>query len=92
VPIGPSSGGVVQLAASSPITTPLPASFDLADLPNQELLEVNGWPNLGGRLNLGFGPYAERAGGRRLRPLERGGRYPELWNRQAQRRISSLPA
>lgn len=69
---GSGFGGVLQLAASSPITTALPDSLDLADLPSQELVEDNGWPNVEARLNLGFGPFADRAGGRRLRPLELG--------------------
>jgi len=37
-----------------------------------EVVEDNGWPNLEARLNLGFGPASERAGGRRSRPLELG--------------------
>jgi len=65
-------GGVVQLAASSPITTALPSNVDLANLQSQEIVEDNGWPNLEARLNFGFGPYADRAGGRSLRPLELG--------------------
>jgi hypothetical protein len=69
---GESFGGVLQLAAASPITTALPKELDLANLPKQELVEDNGWPNVEGRLNLGFGAPAERAGGRRLRPLELG--------------------
>jgi len=65
-------GGVVQLAASSPVTTALPSNVDLANLQVQEIVEDNGWPNLEARLNLGFGPYADRAGGRSLRPVELG--------------------
>jgi hypothetical protein len=65
-------GGVVQLAASSPVTTALPSNVDLANLQAQEVVEDNGWPNLEARLNFGFGPYAERAGGRSLRPVELG--------------------
>ena len=69
---GPGFGGVVQLAASSPITTALPSDVDLANLQGQEIVEDNGWPNLEARLNLGFGAYADRAGGRSLRPVELG--------------------
>ena len=65
-------GGVVQLAASSPVTTALPSNVDLANLQGQEFVEDNGWPNLEARLNLGFGAYADRAGGRSLRPVELG--------------------
>jgi hypothetical protein len=65
-------GGVVQLAASSPVTTALPSNVDLANLQSQEIVEDNGWPNLEARLNFGFGPYADRAGGRSLRPVELG--------------------
>lgn len=65
-------GGAVQLAVSSPITTALPKNVDLANLQTQEVVEDNGWPNLEARLNLGFGAASERAGGRRLRPLELG--------------------
>ena len=65
-------GGVVQLAASSPVTTALPSNVDLANLQSQEIVEDNGWPNLEARLNLGFGAYADRAGGRSLRPVELG--------------------
>ncbi len=69
---GESFGGLVQVAASAPITTALPDSFDLANLSSQELVEDNGWPNAEARLSFGFGRPAERAGGRRLRPLELG--------------------
>ncbi len=65
-------GGALQLAVSSPITTALPSNVDLANLQTQEVVEDNGWPNLEARLNLGFGAVAERAGGRRLRPVELG--------------------
>lgn len=65
-------GGLVQLAVSSPITTALPSNLDLANLQTQEVVEDNGWPNVEARLNLGFGAAAERAGGRRLRPVELG--------------------
>jgi hypothetical protein len=65
-------GGAVQLAVSSPITTALPSNVDLGNLQTQEVVEDNGWPNLEARLNLGFGALAERAGGRRLRPVELG--------------------
>lgn len=68
----PGFGGAVQLAVSSPITTALPKNVDLANLQTQEVVEDNGWPNLEARLNLGFGAASERAGGRRLRPLELG--------------------
>ncbi len=69
---GPGFGGVVQLGASSPITTALPRDVDLTNLQAQEIVEDNGWPNLEARLNLGFGAYADRAGGRSLRPVELG--------------------
>jgi len=69
---GPGFGGVVQLAASSPVTTALPSSVDLANLQGQEIVEDNGWPNLEARLNFGFGANADRAGGRNLRPVELG--------------------
>ena len=69
---GPGFGGVVQLAASSPVTTALPSNVDLANLQGQEIVEDNGWPNLEARLNFGFGAYADRAGGRSLRPVELG--------------------
>ncbi len=65
-------GGALQLAVSSPITTALPTNVDLANLQTQKVVEDNGWPNLEARLNLGFGAVAERAGGRRLRPVELG--------------------
>jgi len=65
-------GGVVQLAASSPVTTALPSNVDLANLQGQEIVEDNGWPNLEARLNFGFGANADRAGGRSLRPVELG--------------------
>jgi hypothetical protein len=65
-------GGAVQLAVSSPITTALPSNLDLANLQTEELVEDNGWPNLEARLNLGFGAAIDRAGGRRLRPVELG--------------------
>ena len=69
---GSGFGGQVQLAVSSPITTALPSNVDLANLQTQKIVEDNGWPNLEARLNLGFGAAAERAGGRRLRPVELG--------------------
>jgi len=69
---GAGFGGVVQVAASAPITTALPKGVDLANLPVAEVVEDNGWPNVEARLNLGFGAPAERAGGRRLRPVELG--------------------
>ena len=69
---GPGFGGVVQLAASSPVTTALPSNVDLANLQGQEIVEDNGWPNLEARLNFGFGANADRAGGRSLRPVELG--------------------
>jgi hypothetical protein len=69
---GPGFGGVVQLAASSPVTTALPSNVDLANLQSQEIVEDNGWPNLEARLNFGFGAYADRAGGRSRRPVELG--------------------
>ena|GEM_PF-377658 len=69
---GSGFGGVVQLAASSPVTTALPSNVDLANLQSQEIVEDNGWPNVEARLNVGFGAYAERAGGRSLRPVELG--------------------
>ncbi|MFN5220572.1 MAG: hypothetical protein ACK5FE_06655, partial [Cyanobacteriota bacterium] len=69
---GPEFGGLLQLAVSSPITTALPSDLDLTNLQTQELVEDNGWPNLEARLNLGFGAVSERAGGRRLRPVELG--------------------
>jgi hypothetical protein len=69
---GPGFGGVVQLAASSPVTTALPSIVDLANLQGQEIVEDNGWPNLEARLNFGFGANADRAGGRNLRPVELG--------------------
>jgi len=69
---GAGFGGQVQLAVSSPITTALPSNVDLANLQTQEIVEDNGWPNVEARLNLGFGTAAERAGGRRLRPVELG--------------------
>lgn len=62
----------MQLAASSPVTTALPNDVDLTNLQGQEIVEDNGWPNLEARLNLGFGGYADRAGGRSLRPVELG--------------------
>ncbi|MEY4807720.1 MAG: hypothetical protein RLZZ206_2109 [Cyanobacteriota bacterium] len=69
---GPGFGGVVQLATSSPVTTALPSNVDLANLQGQEIVEDNGLPNLEARLNFGFGAYADRAGGRSLRPVELG--------------------
>jgi len=69
---GPGFGGVVQLAVSSPVTTALPSNVDLTRLQSEEIVEDNGWPNLEGRLNLGFGASSERAGGRQLRPVELG--------------------
>jgi hypothetical protein len=67
---GEGFAGTLQLAVSAPITTALPDSFDLDELPSEELVEDNGWPNVEGRLGLGFGAPSERAGGRRLRPFE----------------------
>ncbi|MFM7236616.1 MAG: coiled-coil domain-containing protein [Cyanobium sp.] len=69
---GPGFGGVVQVAASSPITTALPKEVDVANLQVAEVVEDNGWPNVEARISLGFGEPAERAGGRRLRPVELG--------------------
>ena len=69
---GEGFGGALQLAASSPVTTALPDQVDLSNLQSQEIVEDNGWPNLEGRLSLGFGATKERAGGRQLRPLELG--------------------
>ena len=69
---GDGFGGALQLAASSPVTTALPDQVDLSNLQSQEIVEDNGWPNLEGRLSLGFGATKERAGGRQLRPLELG--------------------
>ncbi|MFN9570648.1 MAG: hypothetical protein ACK59G_12050, partial [Cyanobacteriota bacterium] len=69
---GPSFGGIVQLAAASPITTALPDEVDVANLQTEEVVEDNGWPNVEGRISLGFGETTERAGGRRLRPVELG--------------------
>ena len=65
-------GGIVQLAASSPITTALPDEVDVANLQTEEVVEDNGWPNVEGRISLGFGETSERAGGRSLRPVELG--------------------
>ena len=69
---GDGFGGALQLAASSPVTTALPDQVDLSNLQSQEIVEDNGWPNVEGRLSLGFGASKERAGGRQLRPLELG--------------------
>jgi hypothetical protein len=69
---GKGFGGVVQVAASAPITTALPDEVDVANLQVAEVVEDNGWPNVEARLNLGFGAPAERAGGRSLRPFELG--------------------
>ena len=69
---GEGFGGALQLAASSPVTTALPDQVDLSNLQSQEIVEDNGWPNVEGRLSLGFGASKERAGGRQLRPLELG--------------------
>jgi hypothetical protein len=69
---GDGFGGALQLAASSPVTTALPDQVDLSNLQSQEIVEDNGWPNVEGRLSLGFGATKERAGGRQLRPLELG--------------------
>ncbi len=69
---GDGFAGALQLAASSPVTTALPDQVDLSNLQSQEIVEDNGWPNLEGRLSLGFGASKERAGGRQLRPLELG--------------------
>ena len=65
-------GGLVQLAVSSPITTALPSNINPTNITTQEVVEDNGWPNVEGRLNLGFGALVERAGGRQLRPVELG--------------------
>ena len=70
--LGSGSESLLQLGLSSPITTALPNSFDFENLPEQRLVEDNGWPNLEGRLSFGIGAPAERAGGRQLRPLELG--------------------
>ncbi len=69
---GEGFAGALQLAASSPVTTALPDQVDLSNLQSQEIVEDNGWPNVEGRLSLGFGAGKERAGGRQLRPLELG--------------------
>jgi len=69
---GSGFGGILQLAASSPITTALPDNVDLTNLQRQDIVEDNGWPNLEGRLSMGFGAAAQRAGGRRQRPVELG--------------------
>ena len=69
---GEGFGGALQLAASSPVTTALPDQVDLSNLQSQEIVEDNGWPNVEGRLSLGFGATKERAGGRQLRPMELG--------------------
>ncbi len=69
---GEGFAGALQLAASSPVTTALPDQVDLSNLQSQEIVEDNGWPNVEGRLSLGFGATKERAGGRQLRPLELG--------------------
>jgi hypothetical protein len=69
---GEGFAGALQLAAASPVTTALPDQVDLSNLQSQEIVEDNGWPNVEGRLSLGFGASQERAGGRQLRPLELG--------------------
>jgi len=69
---GEGFAGALQLAASSPVTTALPDQVDLSNLQTQEIVEDNGWPNVEGRLSLGFGATKERAGARQLRPLELG--------------------
>ncbi|MEB3305271.1 MAG: hypothetical protein VKL58_03540 [Cyanobacteriota bacterium] len=69
---GKGFGGVVQVAASAPITTALPDEVDVANLQVAEVVEDNGWPNVEARLALGFGAPVERAGGRSLRPFELG--------------------
>jgi len=69
---GEGFAGALQLAASSPVTTALPDQVDLSNLQSQEIVEDNGWPNVEGRLSLGFGATKERAGARQLRPLELG--------------------
>jgi hypothetical protein len=69
---GEGFAGALQLAAASPVTTALPDQVDLSNLQSQEIVEDNGWPNVEGRLSLGFGATKERAGGRQLRPLELG--------------------
>jgi hypothetical protein len=71
-PLGNQTESLLQLGISSPITTALPDRIDLKRLKDEEIVEDNGWPNVEGRLSLGFGAPAERAGGRQLRPLELG--------------------
>ena len=69
---GQALSGLLQVAASSPITTALPKTLDLANLPAQELVEDNGWPNAEARLSVGLGAMRDRVGGRRVRPVELG--------------------
>ena len=71
-PIAAGAEALLQVGVSSPITTALPKNVDLARLDAVELVEDNGWPNVEGRLNLGFGLPQERAGGRERRPVELG--------------------
>lgn len=72
IPLHAGAEALVQVGMSSPITTALPKNVDLARLDAVELVEDNGWPNVEGRLNLGFGLPQERAGGRERRPVELG--------------------
>jgi hypothetical protein len=72
IPVGADTEALVQVGVSSPITTALPQNVDLARLDAVEIVEDNGWPNVEGRLNLGFGQPQERAGGRVRRPVELG--------------------
>jgi hypothetical protein len=69
---GAGTQGLAQLAVSAPITTALPDNVDLGRLQEVEIVEDNGWPNVEGRLSVGFGAPAERAGGQHSRPLELG--------------------
>ncbi len=58
----------LQFAISAPIST----SVDSPSLGNLRLVEDNGWPNLEGRVNVGFGTPRSLAGDRTLRPAEVG--------------------
>lgn len=58
-----SLAGIMQLAASSPITTALEDQVDLANLQEAEGVEDSGWPNVEGRISLDFGELREQAGG-----------------------------